>query len=118
MNMTPAAKSVKTIEGQAKRSALEEMFALHLQAVDIPFEREVKFHPDRQWRFDFTVAGKIAIEVEGGTFGKSRHTTGIGFEKDASKYAEALCLGWRVLRVTGSQVRDGRAIQWLERLMT
>ncbi len=72
------------------------------------------FHPSRKWRFDFAfphLHPPLAIECEGGTWSrKSRHTSGRGFEKDCEKYNAATLLGWRVLRFTGDQVRDGRAI--------
>jgi len=48
-----------------------------------------------------------------GTWINGRHSRGSGFEKDAEKYAEALCLGWKVLRVTGSQICTGKAIKWI-----
>jgi hypothetical protein len=31
----------------------------------------------------------VAAEIEGGTFTKSRHTTGIGFHNDCEKYNAA-----------------------------
>ena len=82
-------------------------------------QTEYRFAPPRRWRFDFCwPAHKLAAEIEGGVWlGKSRHTTGAGFTADAIKYAEALCLGYRVLRVTTQQVENGQAIGWLERLL-
>ncbi len=82
-------------------------------------QTEYRFAPPRRWRFDFCwPAHKLAAEIEGGVWlGKSRHTSGKGFTNDAIKYAEALCLGYRVLRVTTQQVENGQAIGWLERLL-
>jgi hypothetical protein len=49
--------------------------------------------------------------VEGGTsFGKSRHSKGEGFEKDAAKYNRAAREGWVVLRYSTRMVTDGSAI--------
>jgi hypothetical protein len=91
-------------------------------------EIEYRFHPERRWRFDFAwpeathpintsmIFGKVAVEVEGGTFVVGRHSRGRGYEQDCEKYAEALILGWRVLRVTTDMVKDGRAIAYLRRL--
>lgn len=64
------------------------------------FVAEFKFHPKRKWRFDYAIPGKmIAVEREGGTWmSKSRHTSGIGYNKDMEKYNEAVKLGWEVLR--------------------
>ena len=78
---------------------------------------EHKFHPKRRWRLDMVwPAHMLAVEVEGGTWIGGRHTRGSGFEKDAEKYAEAMCLGWRVLRVTGSQICTGKALKWIQQL--
>lgn len=101
-------------------SALEDQFALHVRAHGLAdgMVREHKFHPERRWRFDFAwPQHQLAVEVEGGTWGGGRHTTGAGYEKDCEKYAEALCLGWRVLRVTGTQVKKGQAVMWLSRTL-
>jgi very-short-patch-repair endonuclease len=79
---------------------------------------ELRFAPPRKWRFDLAFEGpRIAVEIEGAVFTGGRHTRGSGFEKDAEKYAEAMCRGWRVLRVTTGMVRDGRALGYLERLL-
>ncbi len=85
-------------------------------------ELEARFHPTRKWRADFLWRAPIALicEIEGGVFarGGSRHSRGPGFTADCEKYAEALCLGYRVLRVTTDQVANGQALGWLERLLT
>ncbi len=79
---------------------------------------EVRFHPTRRWRFDWAfLEHKLAVEQEGGVFIGGRHSRGAGFEADLVKYAEAMCLGWKILRVTPGQVRDGRALGYLERLL-
>ncbi len=91
---------------------------MQLRAAGVQFEREHKFHPTRRWRFDFALPEhRIGVEVEGGTWNGGRHTRGSGYEKDCEKYAEALCLGWRVLRVTGKQVKSGDAALWLFRIL-
>lgn len=81
---------------------------------------ELYFAKPRRWRFDLAWEDvRLACEIEGGTFlpGGSRHSRGRGFENDCEKYAEALCRGWRVLRVTTDMVRDGRALGYLERIL-
>jgi very-short-patch-repair endonuclease len=102
------------------KSAVEDLFEEQLRFEGIAgWAREVKFHPTRRWRFDFAFEKeKMAVEIEGGVWkAKSRHTSGIGFTNDCEKYAEAMVLGWRVLRVTSDQVRNGKAIQWLREIM-
>ena len=81
-------------------------------------EREYKFHPKRRWRLDFAWPSlMLAVEIEGGVWSGGRHTSGVGFTSDCEKYNEAVCLGWRVLRVTGSQVKDLQAFNWTKRLV-
>ena len=97
----------------------EEEFALALRALKIDgYEREFKFHHERRWRFDFAwPEPKIAVEVEGGHWSAGRHVRGTGFERDCEKYAEAEILGWSVLRVTTNMVTNGKAIDFLFRMM-
>jgi very-short-patch-repair endonuclease len=79
---------------------------------------EHRFHPTRKWRFDFAWPElKLALEIEGGLYVKGRHVRGAGAEADCVKYAEALVLGWRVLRVSPGQLRDGKALAWLTALL-
>lgn len=69
----------------------------------------------------------VAVEVEGLTsWGKNRdgsmrlgrHQSARGYAADCEKYAAALVEGWRVLRVTGAMVTDGRAVAWTEELLS
>lgn len=81
---------------------------------------EVRFHPSRRWRFDVAFKkAKLAVEIDGGGFirGGGRHSRGVGIEQDCEKYAEAMLLGWRVLRVTPRMVRDGRALSYIQELL-
>lgn len=82
-------------------------------------QAEYRFHPTRKWRFDWAILGPplLAIEVEGGAWTGGRHTRGAGFEKDLEKYAEALVLGWRILRVTPKQIEDGTALTLVGRIL-
>lgn len=90
----------------------EETFALHLKSKGIAFEREYKFHPDRRWRFDFVLPEmKVAIEIEGGVWSKSRHTSPQGFIDDCEKYNAAAALDWVVFRYTTDMVKRGQAIE-------
>lgn len=103
------------------RMALPLAHQIALAKLPAP-ELEVAFHPTRKWRADFLwrEPHKLICEIEGGVFvqGGSRHSRGVGFTKDCEKYAEALCLGYRVLRVTTDQVMNGQALGWIERLLT
>ena len=98
-------------------SALEDTFAMQLKAVGIPFEREVGFHPTRKWRFDFVFGGKVAMEIDGGTWVSGRHSRGTGSMRDAEKQNAANDLGWTVYRATTDMVRNGTALQTIERAL-
>jgi hypothetical protein len=93
------------------------LLSVYLPAVGIPVpEREVRFHPTRRWRFDWSWPDRrLAVEFEGGTFVCGRHTSGKGFENDAEKYDEAALMGWTVLRFTRAMLADGRALHMLRR---
>ncbi len=100
-------------------SDLETALAFQIRAAGLPTpEREHKFHPVRKWRFDFAwPLQMLAVEVEGGTWSRGRHTRPQGFEEDCIKYNECILLGWRVIRVTGDMIEDGRALQYVEALL-
>lgn len=86
----------------------EEMAAIILRSLRIPFVREFQFHPERKWRFDFLLPDKWVIEVEGGTrMKKSGHSTHAGITRDIEKYNAAVLMGFRVLRYTSEMVKAG-----------
>lgn len=81
-------------------------------------ETEFRFHPTRRWRFDYCWPPKsLALEVEGGIWTGGRHTRGAGYAKDLEKYNEAAMRGWRVLRVTPTQVQNGEALTLVQRML-
>lgn len=86
-----------------------------LNVVAIP---EHKFHPTRKWKFDYAIIDKkIAIEVEGGAFTNGRHTRGVGFINDMEKDNEAVILGWRLIRVTPTQLLTNKTVNFIKRLL-
>lgn len=108
-------------EAKAKREALEAAMALQLRAAGLVFTTQVQFHPVRKWRMDFVVAPQsrrpVAIEVQGGVYTNGSHTRGQGYEKDCEKSFYGQMLGWRVLAVTGTHVRNGQALEWVLQLL-
>ena len=98
-------------------SALEDALAAQMRLCHLPeFEREYSFCKPRRYRFDFAWPEKmIAVEVEGGIWNRGAHARGSGITDDCEKACEAAIRGWMVLRVTGDQVKDGRALGWVER---
>ena len=92
------------------KSHLEETFAWWLKLEGIPEPvRQLRFHRPRRWQFDFAwPAAKVAVEVEGTTYGAGgRHQRTQGFEDDCAKYETALMDGWTVYRVPGGWISRG-----------
>ena len=68
-------------------------------------KREYRFHPTREWRFDFAIpAVRVAIEVEGGVW-----------KRDMEKYNEAAACGWLVIRTIPSELLRVKTIQQIVR---
>ncbi len=88
-----------------------------LDQSDVPkYTTEHVFSPPRRWRFDIAwPEHMLALEIEGGTSNRGRHTRPVGYEKDCEKYNNAILLGWRVLRVTSRQVTEGSALSWVQK---
>lgn len=77
---------------------------------------EYRFHPTREWRFDFAIPERrVAIEVEGGVWNGGRHFRPEGYLRDMEKYNEAAACGWRVLRVIPSELLTLRTLRWIVR---
>lgn len=71
-------------------------------------EPEVRFHPDRKWRWDAAWPDRLlAVEFQGGAFRRGRHVRGKGFSDDCEKFSTAAVLGWRVMPVTTEQLNAG-----------
>lgn len=102
-----------------KDSVAEILLMKHLKELDLDFQREVIFHPERKWRFDFTVTGhgqQTAIEIEGGIWNRGAHVRGAHFESDARKYNQAILLGWRVVRFSPQMVERAESKAFLAEL--
>lgn len=98
-------------------SPLEELFLIHAEAYELPeAEREYRFHPIRNWTFDFAwLEYKIAMEIEGGLGQvRGRHARIAGYSEDCVKYNEAQRLGWKVFRFTSPQVTDTSAALYMK----
>lgn len=98
-------------EGEAK-------LAQHLKSYKIEFQTEFQFNPERKWRADFYILGtKVLIEVEGGIWSNGRHTRAQGYLGDMEKYNSAQELGYSVYRYSTEQVKSGKAIEDIRRLV-
>ena len=82
------------------------------------YARQFKFHPTRKWKFDFAWPEQnLAVEVDGAIWANGRHNRGPGILADMEKYAEAMVLGWRVLRIAPEHIKSGQAVNWIEALL-
>lgn len=61
--------------------------------------KELQFHPDRKWRFDYAFPSrKVAIEIDGAIWTLGRHNRPRGYLNDIEKLNTAASMGWLVLR--------------------
>lgn len=100
-------------------SELENNLAIQIRGLKLPVpEREYRFAAPRRWRFDFAFPDlKVAVECEGGSWVNGAHSRGGHFEQDCIKYSEAAIRGWKVIRATGKMIKDGTAIDLLQRAL-
>lgn len=92
-----------------KRRALENSFESRWRSLDGPdvLEREKTFHPQRGWKWDFSIPSiKLAIEIDGGQWSEKGHGWGNKMENDYLKQNAAEVLGWRVFRFCTTMI-DG-----------
>lgn len=117
----PGEKAPQKPRKQTKKPTppLRDMFTalveseLHTQCV-----KEYRFHPVRQWRFDYALPmQKVALEVEGGVWTQGRHTRPQGFLGDIEKYNTATVMGWRVVRCVPDDLMTGKTIDMLHALI-
>jgi very-short-patch-repair endonuclease len=107
----PRARRAGTKRGP---SPLELAFAEQLSIVRIAAPvREHRFLAERNFRLDFAwPSQRVAVEVQGMV-----HRIKGRFKADIEKRALALLAGWRVLEVSGAEIRSGQAIAWLIALL-
>ena len=113
---------------RARRTAANpvDLLVFQCKAAKLPEpKREYRFHATRRWRFDVAFFSRcewedhpmLAVEVDGGVYVQGRHSRGAGIEADMEKYAEAMMLGWRILRVTPQQLKNGEAYFLIDRAL-
>lgn len=86
-------------------------FLLH-QRLGIDCVREYRFHPTRQWRFDYAIPDlRIAIEIDGGIWINGRHNRASGYLGDMEKFNAAATLGWVVLKFTPQEQYSQKTLE-------
>lgn len=117
-----------------KRSHLEQRFAAQwtVHYPQLPFEREHVIPGWRGWaqekkamgltsravpmRADFAwPAARVALEIQGGQWVKSGHSSGSGLDRDAAKALIAQLDGWALVALT-ERMLTRQAHLWLPRL--
>ena len=99
-------------------SELEDKFAFQLDATGIRYEREFRAIPGRRYRWDFRIADtNILIEINGGTWTRSGHSTGDGIARDYKKANLAAMNGWRQLTFTAQDVEDLTALDMICKIL-
>ena len=112
------AKRPASVKKERVVSEGEAILSQHLRTLKIEFEQEFKFHPSRKWRADFHLKGKkILVEVEGGIWSNGRHTRVKGYLGDLEKYNAATMMDYQVIRFSTEQVKSGKAIEQILKLI-
>ena len=97
----------------------QKIFEQLLKNEGIEFIAEYKFHPERKWRIDYFINGKIklAIEIEGGIWTSGRHTRPAGFIADMEKYNAMTELGIYLYRLSYVNMCNAETILKIKKLI-
>ena len=100
-------------------SELENIFASQLDAVGLTgYVREYQAIPGRRYRFDFGfIRENLLIELNGGTFTRGGHSTGLGIRRDYEKSNLAVKYGYKLLTFDADMVKSGQALDFTERML-
>ena len=78
------------------------------------FVREYRAVVGRRFKYDFAWPNdndRLLVEIQGGTWVKSGHTTGTGIRRDCEKGNLAQLQDWVCLHFTADMIDDGTAIR-------
>ena len=96
--------------GQCIRCRCHELVA--------PAQWKAHVATNRQWRADYAWPdARVALEVEGGVWSRGKHGRGSGIVKDMEKGNGYAVRGWRVLRVTPTQLADPETADLVKRAL-
>ena len=99
-------------------SDLEAALCFQIRAVGLPApERQYKAVQGRRWRWDLAWPdARLLLEVDGGQWVQGRHNRPgrWGIDNDAENQSTVASQGWRTMRVTGSLIESGRAVELIE----
>lgn len=93
-------------------SPLEAQFAQAWRTLAASYPQPIaqyRFHPKRRWQFDFAFPPfYVAVEIDGGQW--QAHGGRHNQDSDREKLNAAAVAGWRVLRFSGSMLKDPGAV--------
>lgn len=117
----PTPSPLQRLHARAKRTAAQDLLGFQLTVAGVRYESEYHWDTKTKRRADFAlmaVSGQVwLVEVDGGLFVNGGHTRGAARERDYERDAEAMMLGFRVLRVSPRQVKQGKALLWIQKLL-
>lgn len=108
------AKPIKRRRNALKspRNAKDTFTLLLRQRIGVECVKEYRFHPTRQWRFDYAIPDlRIAIEIDGGIWINGRHNRASGYLGDMEKFNTAATLGWVVLKFTPQEQYSQKTLE-------
>lgn len=80
-------------------------------------EREYRYVPSRKFRADYAFpAQRVLLEIQGGVFTHQAHGSISGLLRDIERGNFAAAYGWRLIRLTPSQIKEGSLTAWLQML--
>jgi len=98
-------------------SPYELDFAHQLKAFGLEFKPQFSFDGDRH-RYDFYIFElKAVVEINGGVWVKSGHSSGTGITRDYRKINLASTYGVRTFCFTPDMVTDGEAIETIRKAL-
>jgi very-short-patch-repair endonuclease len=100
-------------------SELEDIFAAQLDAVGLDgYVREYQAIPGRKFRFDFAwEKERLLVEINGGTYTRGGHSTGLGIKRDYIKQNLCQLAGYKLLTFDSDMVKSGQALEFTEKML-
>jgi len=100
-------------EARKERQSLEEwQFCEVLRRAGNTVDAEVNVTPERKWRVDYVINQEIAVEIQGIGFS---HGSRAGIQRDIDKAQAIAARGWLFVPVTRQHVKDGTALEALNK---
>lgn len=104
-------KKVKPVSAKRPIVTLEGKLDKQLRLIGIALERQYRWYPGRRYRADFAhPPTRLIVELDG-----EAHRIKNRFHDDIRKSQDAILIGWRLLRISTGQVRDGTAVEIIRR---